>query len=151
MSKGQNVNRWCVAVLRASWSKTRSFLCVTHSGSCLLQEIDATDDKPRLDLMTLLSRPSEFANETGALPIGEFQPMDKLDRNVVTADMPESSLKKAKVLVVGAGGLGCELLKNLALSGISDVHVIDLDTIDITNREFWHGSAPDSRHSTICD
>jgi len=28
-----------------------------------------------------------------------------------------------------------EILKNLALSGISDVHVIDLDSIDITNCE----------------
>ncbi|PWN44327.1 hypothetical protein IE81DRAFT_30274 [Ceraceosorus guamensis] len=39
----------------------------------------------------------------------------------------------AKLLVVGAGGIGCELLKNLVLVGFKDIEVIDLDTIDLSN------------------
>ena len=42
-------------------------------------------------------------------------------------------MTRAQVLVVGAGGIGCELLKNLVLTGFTDLTVIDLDTIDVSN------------------
>lgn len=39
----------------------------------------------------------------------------------------------SKLLVVGAGGIGCEILKNLVLLGFRDIVCIDLDTIDVSN------------------
>ena len=37
------------------------------------------------------------------------------------------------ILVVGVGGIGCELVKNLILCGHKKIDLIDLDTIELTN------------------
>ncbi|KAF5364889.1 hypothetical protein D9758_008104 [Tetrapyrgos nigripes] len=42
-------------------------------------------------------------------------------------------LSKTKVLLVGAGGIGCELLKNIVLTGFGSITLLDLDTIDLSN------------------
>uniref|UniRef100_A0A915PBS9 SUMO-activating enzyme subunit n=1 Tax=Meloidogyne floridensis TaxID=298350 RepID=A0A915PBS9_9BILA len=44
----------------------------------------------------------------------------------------EKKIAESKVFVIGAGGIGCELLKNLVMSGFKNI-TIDLDTIEISN------------------
>lgn len=57
-------------------------------------------------------------------------------RHIVLAEIGgvgQSKLIAAKVLVVGAGGLGAPLLQYLAAAGIGTLGVIDHDTVDLSN------------------
>lgn len=45
----------------------------------------------------------------------------------------QSKLKNSKVLVVGAGGLGCPILQYLAAAGVGTIGIIDNDTVDQSN------------------
>ncbi|KAK4297436.1 hypothetical protein Pmani_030133 [Petrolisthes manimaculis] len=69
------------------------------------------------EVRKLLERPGPFTHP-------DFEP---------SPDTLKMLQENMKVLVIGAGGLGCELLKDLALMGFTKLHVIDMDTIDLSN------------------
>ncbi|MET0946073.1 MAG: HesA/MoeB/ThiF family protein [Flavobacterium sp.] len=48
-------------------------------------------------------------------------------------DEGQEKLKKARVLVIGAGGLGCPILQYIATAGIGFIGIMDFDTIEIHN------------------
>jgi sulfur-carrier protein adenylyltransferase/sulfurtransferase len=57
-------------------------------------------------------------------------------RHIALNEVGESGQQKlvnAKVLVVGAGGLGCPTLQYLAAAGIGSIGIVDGDTVDETN------------------
>ncbi|XP_069499903.1 NEDD8-activating enzyme E1 catalytic subunit isoform X1 [Ambystoma mexicanum] len=66
----------------------------------------------------------KFLERSGPFTHPDFEP---------STESLQFLLESCKVLVIGAGGLGCELLKNLALSGFRQIHVVDMDTIDVSN------------------
>ena len=55
----------------------------------------------------------------------------------------QEKLKQAKVLVVGAGGLGCPVLQYLTVAGVGKITILEFDKVDETNlqRQVLYGTA----------
>jgi len=54
----------------------------------------------------------------------------------------QEKLKKSRVLVIGAGGLGCPVLQYLTVAGIGKIGIAEFDMVDETNlqRQVLYGS-----------
>ncbi|WP_396600839.1 molybdopterin-synthase adenylyltransferase MoeB [Algibacter sp. R77976] len=72
--------------------------------------------------------------------------MRRYNRHIILSEIGQEGQDKisnAKVLVVGAGGLGCPVLQYLTAAGIGTIGIIDFDVVDISNlqRQVLYGSS----------
>ncbi len=63
----------------------------------------------------------------------EFQRFEKQIILKKIGILGQKKIKKAKILIIGVGGLGCPLLFYLASSGINNIGIVDPDKIEIGN------------------
>ncbi|MCF8274811.1 MAG: HesA/MoeB/ThiF family protein [Flavobacteriaceae bacterium] len=62
--------------------------------------------------------------------------MDRYNRHIILSEIGQigqNKLLSAKVLVVGAGGLGCPVLQYLAAAGVGTIGIIDFDVVEKSN------------------
>lgn len=79
--------------------------------------------------------------------------IERYARHIVLRDVGgpgQQRLKKARVLAIGAGGLGAPLLQYLAAAGVGALGIVDDDTVSLSNlqRQVIHGSSDVGRLKT---
>lgn len=72
-------------------------------------------------------------NSTDSAPDLVIDESDRYSRLRLIGWWDQKKIANAKILVVGAGALGNEVLKNLALLGVGRVYLIDFDEIQASN------------------
>jgi molybdopterin/thiamine biosynthesis adenylyltransferase len=61
---------------------------------------------------------------------------ERYNRHIITTGFGEEGqlkLKAAKVLVIGAGGLGCPVIQYMVAAGVGQIGIVDGDTVSLSN------------------
>src|SRR5687767_12949477 len=89
--------------------------------------------------------PSVLSKEQGALPELSGDEIKRYSRHLIMPEVGvegQRKLKAAKVLCIGAGGLGSPAAMYLAAAGIGTIGIVDFDVVDFSNlqRQILHGT-----------
>lgn len=97
---------------------------------------------------TLTANDSSVSLKPLVEPAGELTPaeVERYSRHLIIPEIGavgQRRLKNAKVLVIGAGGLGSPALLYLAAAGVGTLGIVDDDAVDLSNlqRQVIHGVA----------
>lgn len=96
---------------------------------------------------TTREQPSPRASDGAAEPLPPLSQEEILrySRHLIIPDIGlagQQRLKAARVLLIGAGGLGSPLALYLAAAGVGHIGLVDFDVVDVTNlqRQLLHGT-----------
>ena len=95
--------------------------------------------------------PAIAGGQTGALTPEQ---VDRYSRHIIMPQVGPSGQRKlieAKVLIVGAGGLGGPAALYLALAGVGTIGIVEFDTVDLSNlqRQVLHQNADVGKRKTV--
>ena len=95
----------------------------------------------------------DMAQTNGFTPLTPAQ-VQRYSRHLIMNGVGSAGQRKlidAKVLIIGAGGLGSPVALYLALAGVGTIGVVDFDTVDVSNlqRQILHTDADVGRPKVI--
>lgn len=80
--------------------------------------------------------------------------MERYKRHIILSEIGQigqDKISKAKVLVIGAGGLGCPVLQYLTAAGVGTLGIIDFDVVETSNlqRQVLFGTSSLGKNKAI--
>ena len=111
----------------------------------LQKEQTPVADGQTLSIIPSVAGGAGVAAPAAALPALDGEEIKRYSRHLILSEVGmegQQKLKAAKVLCIGAGGLGSPVAMYLAAAGVGTIGIVDFDTVDLSNlqRQILHGT-----------